>query len=239
MTERTALYRLYDADDQLLYIGIAKDPKVRWQGHAQSTTSPWWTQVSRKTVTWYPSREEADEAETQAIASEGPLRNRAKVARRTTGWGRWGVGAPEINRALAHKDPLSQQVARALRAEIEEGKIPPGGKMPTGRDLFHRFGVTENTCNLALRKLADEGLCYQPRPRSGYVCADPGTEAQPSTHAPLPTPPTDEVPAYRTFRFAVNHPSKGAASIRAKMTDDQWAAFVAAIVKIDEQRNAA
>jgi predicted GIY-YIG superfamily endonuclease len=35
-TERTALYRLRDADGRLLYIGIAKDPERRWKHHSRT-----------------------------------------------------------------------------------------------------------------------------------------------------------------------------------------------------------
>ena len=33
MADRTALYRLYDAEDQLLYIGITSYPPKRWTEH--------------------------------------------------------------------------------------------------------------------------------------------------------------------------------------------------------------
>jgi DNA-binding transcriptional regulator YhcF (GntR family)/predicted GIY-YIG superfamily endonuclease len=240
VSERTALYRLYDVANRLLYIGIAKDPEVRWRGHADSPTSPWWPQVERKEFEWFPSREAADEAETVAIATEQPLHNRAKVAmHRRPSYGFWGIRSQEINRARANQIPLSQQVANVLRADITEGRIRPGDQMPSGRMLFRRFGVTENTCYLALRRLADEGLCFQPRPRGRFVCTDPTAGAQPSTHAPSPIPVGDESLVYRTFRFAVNHPAKGAAQIRSKMSDEQWSAFVAAVAEIDGQPRAA
>lgn len=123
-------------------------------------------------------------------------------------------------------------MARALQADIASGRIRPGERMPTSRELFRRFGVTENTCNLALRRLADGGLCHQPRPHSRYVCTDPASPLPPSTHAPSPVPPEEGALAYRTFRFAANRPAKGAAQIRAKLTDEQWAAFVAAVSEI-------
>jgi DNA-binding transcriptional regulator YhcF (GntR family)/predicted GIY-YIG superfamily endonuclease len=235
MTERTALYRLYDSADQLLYIGIAKNPKARWRGHASSASATWWPRVERKEVEWFPTREVADAAETAAINTERPLYNRAKAQRRSVGWGHWGIRAPEIDRAATHKDPLSHQVARAIRSDIASEKIRPGDRMPTGRELFQRFGVTEATCNLALRRLADEGLCHQPRPHSRYVCSDPAMPSPRSTHTPSPTPVDGDELVYRTFRFAVNRPSKGAEQIRSKMTDEQWAAFVTAVAEINTQ----
>lgn len=73
----TALYRFFDADGDLLYVGIAMNPRSRFNGHASD--KEWWPQVARKTVQWYPSRVLADAAETEAIALEKPRYNRAKV----------------------------------------------------------------------------------------------------------------------------------------------------------------
>lgn len=215
-------------------MGISADPDGRWKQHSTSPTAAgWWPQVARKEVKWFPTRDAADDAETAAIAAERPLHNRAKVEHRSIVFGRYGIRSAEINRAIAHEVPLSHQVARALRADITSGKIRPGDQLPTSRELFQRFGVTENTCNLALRRLADEGFCHQPRPRSRYVCTDPNAASPPSTHAPSPAPPEDDDLVYRTFRFAVNRPAKGAAQIRAKLTDEQWAAFVDAVSEVN------
>lgn len=103
--------------------------------------------------------------------------------------------------------------------------------MPTAKELFQRFGVRDHTCSLVLRRLADEGLIYQPRKGSRYFCSDPDSDApQHSTHVRLPTSGAEgEKADYKVFRFAVNRPDQAAAAIRAKMTDEQWAAFVTAV----------
>lgn len=72
-TRRTALYRLYDDADVLLYVGIAFDPEARWLGH--SALQPWWPQVSRKTVEWHPDRLTARAMEKAAIGCELPKYN--------------------------------------------------------------------------------------------------------------------------------------------------------------------
>lgn len=51
--ERTALYRLYDTRHQLLYVGITNDPRVRFATHA--VDKPWWPNVVRRDVEWFPS----------------------------------------------------------------------------------------------------------------------------------------------------------------------------------------
>lgn len=70
---RTALYRFYDADERLLYVGIANNPEQRWKAHAR--TADWWPQAARKSVEWFDSRPAAAAAETRAISAEAPTHN--------------------------------------------------------------------------------------------------------------------------------------------------------------------
>ena len=73
MSERTAVYRVFDASDGLLYIGVAKNFGLRWAKHA--AVKPWWPDVQRQTVEWYPDRESALAAEEAAIRTEKPRHN--------------------------------------------------------------------------------------------------------------------------------------------------------------------
>jgi len=72
-SKATAVYRLFDNEGVLLYVGIAVDPNIRWRVHAREKT--WWPSVSRRDVEWFPSRPAAEAAEVTAIASESPLYN--------------------------------------------------------------------------------------------------------------------------------------------------------------------
>jgi hypothetical protein len=72
----TALYRFYDAGPRLLYVGITDSPAVRWGQHA--VTAPWWADVAIKTIEWYPTRQEALDAEDAAIAAENPIHNKRR-----------------------------------------------------------------------------------------------------------------------------------------------------------------
>lgn len=74
MADRTALYRLYDADGQLLYIGVTTYPPKRFVEHERD--KPWWPDVARHHVEWIDGRERAETAERCAIAAEGPRYNR-------------------------------------------------------------------------------------------------------------------------------------------------------------------
>lgn len=68
----TALYRFFDADDRLLYVGISDQPIRRWAGH---TERRWWREARTCTVQWYGSRHEAAAAEKHAITHEDPVHN--------------------------------------------------------------------------------------------------------------------------------------------------------------------
>lgn len=72
---RTALYRLFDADGLLLYVGISHKPDVRWGQHSED--KPWWPAVDRRAVEWHETRSAAEKAELTAIAGERPLHNKA------------------------------------------------------------------------------------------------------------------------------------------------------------------
>lgn len=73
MTASTTLYRLYNAADALLYVGIASNPGRRFEQHR--TDKLWWGDVASITLEHHPSREVALEAELAAIRTENPRHN--------------------------------------------------------------------------------------------------------------------------------------------------------------------
>lgn len=103
MSRRTALYRLYDEAAQLLYVGIAFDPRVR--GYHHKKHKPWWPDVARREVEWFENRHKAEAAERQAIATEKPRYNVA------------GVPNPLLVEVVAPSPPppLSPAIAEGLR----------------------------------------------------------------------------------------------------------------------------
>jgi hypothetical protein len=75
----TSLYRHFDQDGTLLYVGIAIDPIKRLYSH--SSVSHWYDQIETVKIKRYPSRYTALAAEVEAIRTEKPLYNVAgKVA---------------------------------------------------------------------------------------------------------------------------------------------------------------
>lgn len=67
------LYRFYDADDELLYIGITNNPQNRFNSHR--TDKSWFKKVIRSTMQHFPTREALAFAEIHAIQSERPKYN--------------------------------------------------------------------------------------------------------------------------------------------------------------------
>jgi predicted GIY-YIG superfamily endonuclease len=70
--EPAAVYRLWDAEGNLLYIGSAYDPEQRCRDHKKK---PWWPKVAHRTEEWRPSRGDAYVEELKAIATEGAKYN--------------------------------------------------------------------------------------------------------------------------------------------------------------------
>ncbi len=67
------LYRFYDANDALLYVGITCNPTRRMEKHRGE--KPWWTQVARISLEQYGDRQSVLAAERAAIGAERPLHN--------------------------------------------------------------------------------------------------------------------------------------------------------------------
>jgi len=78
VSDGTAVYRLYDADGGLLYIGCSSHFPQRWYQHSKDKS--WWPQVAVREITWYGSYEEAVTVERAAILDENPLYNKARIA---------------------------------------------------------------------------------------------------------------------------------------------------------------
>ena len=69
----SCLYRYFDDDGRLLYVGIAKDPDKRRREHAK--LSAWFPLAANRTLEWFDDRDSALAAERAAIRSESPIHN--------------------------------------------------------------------------------------------------------------------------------------------------------------------
>jgi predicted GIY-YIG superfamily endonuclease len=69
----TELYRLFDANGRLLYVGISLSAVARLKQHEQ--TKHWSNSIARVEVERFSSRSEACRAEAKAILAENPAHN--------------------------------------------------------------------------------------------------------------------------------------------------------------------
>lgn len=149
---RTALYRLYDGQGRLLYLGITHDTKQRWARHAHDQN--WWHLVARKDVTWFDTRDEALAAEKRATSSEHPLYDRS--SRFGGSW--WKLPCPEYD----DTEDL-RKVTDALRRDIKAGIYPQNAWLAAHR-IAPRHGISRSTAASALWDLVSEGLLRANRP---------------------------------------------------------------------------
>ena len=68
------LYRFFDANGDLLYVGITNSPPRRFQQH--KTDKDWWHEVASITLAEYPTRTDLMNAEREAVKSESPRYNK-------------------------------------------------------------------------------------------------------------------------------------------------------------------
>lgn len=83
------------------------------------------------------------------------------------------MSRPEYLDDLDPDDPRtsSQQIAHKLRAAILTGKLAPGDKLPSQKDLATRYGVARETIKAALRLLDRERLVVSRQGSGAYVRA--------------------------------------------------------------------
>lgn len=127
MSERTAIYRLFDRSGTLLYVGVSSHPKRRFVDHRR--TQPWWGEVCRREVgPWYPTREDAAEAERMAIRAENPRYN-VRRAQGNTPIRNFRVAdeiwLPALANAVAEDRSLTDVIVAGLREYISSPPRSP------------------------------------------------------------------------------------------------------------------
>ena len=68
------LYRLYDEDMTLLYVGITWNPFVRWTAHSKN--HDWWGRVAHVDIHQCPDNRSARDWETWCIKHLDPIHNK-------------------------------------------------------------------------------------------------------------------------------------------------------------------
>lgn len=160
--ERTAIYRLYNADNQLLYVGISRDPDARWKAHRYEEPKAWCALVASRSLEWLDSREDALAAEATAIKSERPRFNGThNYAQAEFDPSRW----PRITVSRKKYTPL----AGLIREEIDSGRWLPGNRLPTLGEMAEATGISIRTASKALVVLQGEGLLSLQQGRGVFV----------------------------------------------------------------------
>ncbi|MEU9706528.1 GntR family transcriptional regulator [Streptomyces sp. NPDC047981] len=134
------MYRLYDAEERLLYVGITMALKQRFADHQRQKF--WWHLVQRRDVRWYDDRAAAEAVEAEAIRTESPKYDGTS---RIADW----VHA----RHLRPKDPFWRPVAESVLARIQDGTYPVGSPLPSPRALASLYEVSESSTGYALSVL--------------------------------------------------------------------------------------
>lgn len=88
------VYRLFNADDRLLYVGVTN--KIGYRLTQHSRDKAWWQDVQRITVERHADRHSALLAETEAIRTERPMHNIANGGTRYPI--KWTTTVPEAER---------------------------------------------------------------------------------------------------------------------------------------------
>lgn len=142
------LYRLFDRQGQLLYVGITVSPGHRFTHH--KAMKSWWPDVdpARTTLTLHASREEAAEAEVAAIQAEKPVHNIVAAEGRT--WGRpVTVLTQEQEQVLdevVQRARQTEELRRRLWAEVELARDAGVPDMV----LCEKAGISRATLNRRL-----------------------------------------------------------------------------------------
>lgn len=146
---RTALYRLYDSGNQLLYVGISNNPESRWKSHLYGTAD-WPRLASSRTDEWFDTRVDAEAAEVIAIKAEQPRFN----------------GTHNFTEApfcpAVWSPPLDGQKREVIEAriglELSSGNWAPGMRIPSASQIAAHTRTSLSTTAKALRPFIRSGV---------------------------------------------------------------------------------
>lgn len=135
-----AVYRLYSARGDLIYIGCTSQPYERFQAHRRSAY--WWHEVGDSAIHWFATAEEGADEELWAIEHERPLVNEGRL-RRYNPPAPVGPEPPSAKpEEVASAEETEQGLHLVSRPPARRGKGPCGCSRCNGRrvsyDTWHR-----------------------------------------------------------------------------------------------------
>lgn len=69
--------------------------------------------------------------------------------------------------------PIYLQVVTAIKRDIVTGKLKPGNKLPSVRELALKFSINPNTASRVYSELESEGVCFTKRGMGTFATEDP------------------------------------------------------------------
>ena len=112
---KTALYRHFDKDDQLLYVGISLNHVARLAQHRDG--SHWYEEIAQVTIEWHGTRVEAELAESRAIGSESPKHNKQNKSK----------ALEQIAKVLEENTCNNSSIGHNIDSNIHPGHEPQTG----------------------------------------------------------------------------------------------------------------
>lgn len=157
----TALYRLYDVDGHLLYVGISNDPEARWRSHLYGIAQ-WPARAVRRTDEWFASRAEAEAAEYAAIKIEEPIFNGTHNFVEVD-------FSPEVWQSPITGRDRRAAIASRIQQELTCGAWGPGMRIPSAGRMAEVSGVSRSTATKALGQFIKAGLLAMHGGRGVFV----------------------------------------------------------------------
>jgi predicted GIY-YIG superfamily endonuclease len=153
VAEMHAVYRMFDKNRGLLYVGRTSAAGQRFGDHS---IKRWFALVANIELEWHPTLAAAEEAEARAIASEKPRYNIR------------GVTAQPMPIRRAARTTRSRSAARAaaVHVSIAQSEIPSGTRITIDRllaagttisEVAAATGVSRWAARVWLERLREEG----------------------------------------------------------------------------------
>ena len=79
--------------------------------------------------------------------------------------------SPSLRRLRPHRN-LTDRAAAALAAQIRDGRLPPGSRLPTEQELMIALGVSRTVVREAVSALRAEGLVVTRQGSGAFVAED-------------------------------------------------------------------
>lgn len=74
--------------------------------------------------------------------------------------------------------PIYLQAANSIKRDIVTGKLSPGEKLPSVRDLAVEYTINPNTVSRVYKELEQEGVCFTRRGMGTFVTENTGKVQQ-------------------------------------------------------------